>query len=186
MASAKSLKLLSWIGIVLAIGAAFAVGFGNLNGCDEVTSRETQAVKINGRTFFLEVAADDATRFRGLGGRTHIDENGGMLFVFPQAKGTDNGFVMRDCPIDIDIIYLDSNGIVVTTHMMKAELPRGPGEGQPGDLDNRSYESRLKIYRPRYPYQFAIELKGGTLPTLGVKEGDRIDLPLQKLKAIAR
>jgi uncharacterized protein len=186
VAAAKSLKLLSWAGILVALGAAFAVAFGNLPGCDEVASRDTQAVKINGRTFFLEVVADDVSRNRGLGGREHIDPDGGMLFVFKAPQSGNSGFVMRDCLIDIDILFLDSNGMVVTMHQMKFEgQQRGPGEGQPGEF-NKAYEDRLTVYRARYPYQFAIELKGGTLPALGVKEGDRIDLPLQKLKAIAR
>jgi uncharacterized membrane protein (UPF0127 family) len=180
-------KNLGMVMVLAIIAGAFALTF--LKGCDETTARDVQPVKLGGKTFFLEVAADEPTRMKGLGQRTVIDENGGMLFVFSSAQDpARGGFVMRDCPVDIDIIYLDKNGYVVTMHQMKKEDPRGtyPDEGNVGDLDNEKYEKRLKRYPARYPYQFAIELAGGTLPTLKVKEGDKIELPVDKLKARAR
>ena len=170
--------------ILLLFAAVAAV----LPGCDETTSRDVQAAKIGGKTFFLEIVDDNAERMKGLGGLTDIPADGGMLFVFPQVQNAlpGGGFVMRDCPVDIDILFLDASGRVVTMHEMKAEAPRGPGEGQPGDLNNDSYEKRLTKYPSRYPYLFAVELKGGTLPTLKVGEGDKIDLPLEMLKARAK
>jgi uncharacterized membrane protein (UPF0127 family) len=176
------MNLRSALLLLLALAAlAFAPG------CDETTSRDVQAAKIGGKTFFLEIVDDNAKRMKGMGGRTEIAPDGGMLFVFPTVQDNRNGgFVMRDCPIDIDIIYLDAGARVITMHEMKAEAPRGEGEGQPGELNNSTYENRLKRYPSRYPYQFAIELKGGTLPTLKVREGDKIDIPVEKLKARAK
>jgi uncharacterized membrane protein (UPF0127 family) len=141
-----------------------------------------QTVKLGGEWFHLEVAADDATRMRGLGGRTTIEPDGGMLFVLPELRET--GFVMRDCPIDIDIIYLSAEGRVMTTYEMKAVEPRGEGEGQPGTFDNQKYESRLKSYPSHYPTQFVIELAPGTLKRLDgkLRQGDRVDLPYADLK----
>jgi uncharacterized membrane protein (UPF0127 family) len=158
-----------------------------VQGCDETTSRDVQAAKIGGRTFFLEIVDEEKERMKGMGGRTEIAGDGGMLFVFPRLQDNKNGgFVMRDCPIPIDIIFLDGTGRVVTMHEMQPEPPRGPDEGQPGELGNAKYEQRLKKYPSRYPYQFAIELRGGTLPTLKVSEGDKIDIPIEKLKARAK
>src|SRR5690349_15624292 len=57
-------------------------------------------VSIDGKKFHLELALDQEKRFKGLSGRDQIPENGGMLFVFPAAQ--ELGFVMRDCPVDID------------------------------------------------------------------------------------
>jgi uncharacterized protein len=93
---------------------------------------------------------------------------------------------MRDCLVDIDIIYLDPSGRIVAMHEMKVEPPRGPGEGETGDLTNRAYEERLRRYSSRFPAQFAIEIKGGSLPTMKLREGDKVDLPLDALKARAR
>lgn len=177
-------KLRSAITFVVVVGLLALPAALALRGCDEQTGGDVQAVKIGGKPFFLEIVDDDQERMRGLGGREHIENDGGMLFVFPAPHKTH--FVMRDCPIDIDILFLDPTGRVVAMHQMKREDPRREGEGQPGDMTNEKYEDRLVKYPSRFDAQFAIELKGGTLPTLKVKEGDKIDLPLSELKKRAK
>lgn len=146
----------------------------------------TEKVVINGRTFHLEIAADDVTRFRGLSGRTEIASDGGMLFIFPRPSRLE--FVMRDCPVPIDIIFLDGSGRVVATHAMLPEPPRGDGErlNDPRTGTNEAYERRLKKYPSRFDAQFVIELKGGTLETLKLKSADKIDLDLARLKKMAK
>lgn len=134
-------------------------------------------VRLGGRTFRLELALDEQTRFRGLSGRTAIDPNGGMLFVFPRPR--ELYFVMRDCPIPIDIIFLDGGGRVTATHQMKIEPPRRSGES------DEDYEDRLTMYPSRFSAQYAIELAGGTLPGLHVREGDKVEVE-DALKARAR
>ena len=93
-----------------------------LLGCRRgVDGRET--VVIKGHAFHLEPAIDDASRTMGLMHRESIPEDGGMLFVFPDAQR--RGFWMGNCLIDIDIIYLDSRGRITALHRMKAEAPQG-------------------------------------------------------------
>src|SRR5690606_27892439 len=130
----------------------------------------TQRVTLNGRTFELELALDDESRYRGLSGREHIPEDGGMLFVFPYAREVH--FVMRDCPNPIDVVFLGPNGRVVSMHAMR------PEPGVP--------ESQLTRYASRWPVQFAIELRGGTLAELALEPGQRVDLPIEELKRRAR
>jgi len=154
-----------------------------LAGCDEQTKANVQSVKLSGKWFHLELALDDTVRVKGLGQRDHIEEDGGMLFVFTQPRET--AFVMRDCPIPIDIIYLDATGRIVAMHQMQPDPPRGPDEGKPGEIVEK-YEKRLKQYPSRFPMQMAIELKGGTLPGLKLKEGEKIDLPITDLKKRAK
>jgi uncharacterized membrane protein (UPF0127 family) len=125
-------------------------------------------VWIKGERFVLEVARDPQTQFRGLGGRTHIDANGGMIFPFPEPRIT--AFVMRDCPIPIDIAFLDAAGRVITTYEMQAEPPRKEGESP------MAYEARLKRYPSGLPASFAIETAGGRLRALGLRPGDTLDL----------
>lgn len=159
-------------------------------GCEEAdpASAKVAPVKISGKTFHLEVAADAPTRMKGLGSRTHIEEDGGMIFVFPESQKAVQNFVMRDCPIAIDIIYLDSAGRVLTTHTMTPEPPRAEdgSEGKPGDMNNAKYENRLKRYSSRFPSQFVIELREGTINRLGVKEGDQVVFDVAGLKRRAR
>jgi len=136
-----------------------------------------ERVTIKGKTFNLELVADDVSRQRGLGGRDHIPEDGGMLFAFRVPRGM--AFVMRDCLVPIDIIFIDHSGTVTATHSMVPEEPRREDETQ------AQYESRLKRYSSRFVAQFAIELAGGQIEKLGIKPGDKIDLDVDRLERLA-
>lgn len=167
----------------------------------------TTDVKISGTTYKLEIAATPDVRTKGLGGRTEIAERGGMIFVFPPSQVMVHEFVMRDCPIDIDIIYTDGVGRVLAAHEMKAEPPRGSlkdsegkpiYEGEPGDWDVNNlptrerfdgavrYEQRLKRYSSKFRSTFAIELKAGSIKKLKVNEGDVVEFDHAALKKMAR
>jgi uncharacterized membrane protein (UPF0127 family) len=133
---------------------------------------------LGGETFRLQLAADPASRYRGLSGRSHIDRNGGVLFVYPDAAP--RAMVMRDCPAPIDVAFLDASGRIVALSQMPAELPRAAGEPR------AVYEARLPIYRSGVPARFAIEVAGGRLAGLGVVVGDEIVLDADALAALAR
>jgi uncharacterized membrane protein (UPF0127 family) len=170
--------------LMVAAASAVILTQTSIPGCDEEASRDVAEVRIGGERLHLEIAADERTRMKGLSGRTHIERDGGMLFVFP-APGQ-LSFVMRDCLVDIDILFLDGAGRVVSMHEMKAEAPRGPGEGSPGDLANAAYDRRLRKYPSRFRAQFAIEIRGGRLRELGVQEGDLVRMDVGALKALAK
>ncbi len=144
-----------------------------LSACDRSNPAEDDTVRITivGRAFTLELALDEEARVQGLSDREHIPEDGGMLFVFPRPQRL--SFVMRRCLVPIDIIYLDATGRVVKTHAMKVEPYDTP-------------DHRLTRYDSGYVAQFAVEVAGGTLETLGLKVGDKIDLPADSLKQRAR
>jgi len=164
-------------------------GCATMTGCDDKAAAANAKVKISGQSFYLETALTDEKRFRGLSERTFIEDNGGMLFVFPDVRSPAlGGFVMRDCPIGIDIIYVDKGGRVVSSYEMTPEKERdaSKGEGTPKDANNIPYNSRLKQYVSRYPYQYVIELKSGSLKKLNVKEGDTIDFDREGLTKAAR
>ena len=137
-------------------------------GCQgAATSAGTQRVEIGGEFFELELALTHAARYQGLSDRESIDEDGGMLFVFPyEAERT---FVMRDCLVPIDILFLGGRGQVLSAYAMEVE-PAGRSDAQ------------LVPYRSRGKSAVVIELKGGTLENLGVEVGDVIELPMLELK----
>ncbi len=135
-------------------------------------------VVIAGETFRLEPAVNAKTRQRGLGGREKIEDHGGMLFVFPDARR--RSFYMKDCVIDIDIMFLDDRGRITALHKMMKEPPRRADESV------RAYERRLKLYPSRRPVRFAIELETGSIERLKLKPGRTISLDLQRLKKLAR
>ncbi|MFM1935139.1 MAG: hypothetical protein RI990_98 [Planctomycetota bacterium] len=133
---------------------------------------------IKGQPFTLTVSASDPTRQRGLGGVTEIPVDGGMAFAFPDAQL--RGFWMKDCVIDMDIVYLDPLGYVTAVHTMRKEPPQFEGEPQ------QYYEARLPRYSSLLPAQFAIELRAGRAAELGIRTQDRLEVDLAALKAAIR
>lgn len=158
-----------------------------------IGSLETMDVKLGGKTFSLEKAITSESRFAGLSGRREIAESGGMIFIF--AYPTLMQFVMRDCPIPIDIIYVDTGGRITAMYNMKPERPRGEDEKElnPITQTNSKYENRLRKYSSRFDAIIAIELKGGTLNIDGsnpggveLKVGQKLDLDVQALRKLAK
>ncbi len=148
-------------------------------GCSEPTvpvDGGVEEIRIGDRTFKLELALSTDRRRRGLGGRTTLASDEGMLFAFPQAA--QQRFWMYDCVMDIDIAYIDPIGYVTAVHTMPKETPRGVDELE---LD---YQARLPGYPSRYPAQFVIELAPGMFETLGIEAGDRIDIPQERLELL--
>lgn len=145
-----------------------------LAGCQR---EHVETLTIKGETFTVELATTPEARRVGLSGREEFPEGTAMLFVFPEPQM--QGFWMVDCLMDIDIIYLDPRGFVTKTHRMKAEPLQQPHESE------AQYHARLPRYSSVYPAQFAIELPAGSLDRLNVRVDEKIDLDLDRLKALA-
>ena len=64
-----------------------------------------------------QIAADDASRERGLMSRTNLAENEAMLFVFPQPRSV--VFWMKDTPTPLSIAYIGPSGRIFEIHDMK-------------------------------------------------------------------
>ena len=143
-----------------------------------LTDGGTWRTQIAGKPFALTVSASDATRTRGLGGVARIEEDGGMVFVFPNSEM--RGFWMKDCVTDMDIVYLDPLGYVTAIHTMRKEPPRGPSESA------FAYESRLPRYTSLLPAQYAIELRAGRAAELGLRTSQKVAIDEKALKAALR
>jgi uncharacterized membrane protein (UPF0127 family) len=142
-----------------------------LAGCSSDPAVRYRDVQIGGQTFRLEVADTDAARFRGLSGRASIPADGGMIFIFPDER--ERAFVMRDCLVPIDILFLGPTGEVSAAYTMEVEPPGTP-------------DTQLKQYRSHGRSAVVIELAGGTLDRLDFGVGDRLDLPQRQMKRDAR
>jgi len=138
----------------------------------------TEKLVIGGEKFKLEVAADRKARTKGLMGRQRIDDHGGMLFVFRTARK--RSFWMKECLIDMDLIFLDGRGRIIRLHAMKKEPPRQENESI------FAYERRLKDYSSDRPMQFAIELRAGSIDRLKLETGRTIPLDLRRLRKMAK
>lgn len=141
---------------------------------DATKPTQTQAIKLNGKRFELDLALDDQSRELGLSDRQSIAENGGMLFVFPYPRRA--SFVMRRCYVPIDLIFADEDGYIDSMHAMQVIEPIG---GPAWKNPPTGYASSGRVL-------YAIELKGGTLADLDLKRGDRLDLPLEALQSKAQ
>jgi uncharacterized membrane protein (UPF0127 family) len=143
-----------------------------------VSGLPLETVTIGSRNFDFEVAASDAAIQRGLGGRSEIPEGGGMVFVFPFPSN--HNFWMRDCLVDIDIAFLDRDGVVVAVYEMKAEPLCGERESE------AAYFTRLARYPSGPKAHFAVETRAGTNKALGISVGSRIAVDPARLLSLRR
>jgi len=148
-------------------GSNATTGTGATDGQSKSDNPETMKIAIADKVFSLELALDSPARIKGLSGRSDLAEDEGMLFVFPTSQ-RELSFVMRDCLIPIDIIFLSSQGTVVATHEMTVE-----------PLETRS--DPAVNYNSKWPAQFAIELRSGSIRELKIQEGQKIELPIDQL-----
>ncbi len=101
------------IGIVcvMAVGTAAIFISRTSPPLAEPAVQQEQTGEFGGVSLRIEYATTTEARERGLGGRTEIPENYGMLFAFPQDDYY--GFWMEDMLVPVDIFWLDAQGQVV-------------------------------------------------------------------------
>jgi len=151
-----------------------------LISCDKDTGN-TITAKIGGEWFTLEVAATNEDRTKGLMDRTEISDDGGMIFIFKDVRA--RSFWMKNCLVDMDVIYLDRAHRIVSAYNMKMQSPRGDDESE------EAYEDRMRrdaSYPSRGRAQFVIELKAGKIQELGLKAGEKVLLDKDRLKELVR
>ncbi|MBM4113398.1 MAG: DUF192 domain-containing protein [Phycisphaerae bacterium] len=165
--------------IAVMIGMVVAQGKEGVKGPKRsAAGLPLETIKVVGESFETEIAADTPSRSKGLGGRTEIGRNEAMLFVFPVTQPL--GFWMKDCDMDIDLAFMDRNGVITAVHSMKHEDPKGKDETQ------EQYEARLKRYDSGKDAIYAMEFQPGTLERLGLKEGQTITLDHGRMRAYLR
>jgi uncharacterized membrane protein (UPF0127 family) len=106
----------------------------------------------------FEVVTTEAAQERGLGGRSDIPENYGMLFLFP--SDTRIGFWMKDMLTSIDIIWLSDKGTII------------------GIEDSLSPATYPTSYYPPKPVKYVLETRAGETRRRGWTIGTTITLPL--------
>lgn len=112
------------------------------------------SVELRGRRIEVEVAADDASRMRGLMDRTSMPAEHGMLFVFPDEAM--RSFWMKDTLIPLDMLFFDGQRRLVT---LLRDVP--PCKADP-----------CQAYPSTAPAHYVLELNAGAASKLGVHEGD--------------
>ena len=124
-------------------------------------------VRISGKAFNLEISATELQHEIGLMGRSSMKPNEGMIFLFEEENYRQ--FWMKNCLIPLDIIYLNSNGLVVGLRTLRAPGPNAAGDQIPS----------FPWSKPEVRY--VIELNGGTANKIGLEPGQKVSLPLTAL-----
>ncbi|MDP2665100.1 MAG: DUF192 domain-containing protein [bacterium] len=104
-------------------------------------SAPSAVAEFGGVSLRIDYATTEAAREKGLGGRTSVPSDYGMLFVFP--KDGRYGFWMKDTLVPLDIFWLDSKGQVVYI---------AP------DVATSSYPS---VFYPNMPARYVLETAAG-------------------------
>ncbi|MDB2682648.1 DUF192 domain-containing protein [Alphaproteobacteria bacterium] len=112
-----------------------------------------QTVSHGTYNFEVELALTPAQQQQGLMHRESLDENKGMLFVFPNPS--DLGFWMKNTLIPLDMIFIDKDGVVINVHSM----------AKPKDLTTVKSKGLAKA---------VLEINGGLAEKLGIVEGSII------------
>ncbi|MCX7611203.1 MAG: DUF192 domain-containing protein [Ignavibacterium sp.] len=112
-------------------------------------STGNQKVKID-----IEIADDDYQRELGLMNRKSMQENQGMLFIFPFERY--QSFWMRNTFISLDMIFADSNKTIVTIHK-NTQI-----------LSDQSYPSSK-------PAKYVVEVVAGFTDKYKIQIGDKIE-----------
>ncbi len=107
--------------------------------------------------FSYEVVTDTKAQEKGLGGRTDIPHDYGMLFVFKEPSAP--GFWMKDMQTPIDIIWIAEGGMILSidAHIAPETYP--------------------KVFYPPAPVRYVLETRAGEAARQGWKPGSTIKLP---------
>lgn len=103
--------------------------------------------------FEVAVAADAATKQKGLMFITHLPAGQGMLFVWDAPTGID--MWMKNTLVPLDMIFIDASGHII--HIAQSTEP----------------QSERVISSPS-PAAAVLEISGGLSETLGIKAGDKV------------
>ena len=120
------------------------------------TRPTAQTTEFGGVSLRIEYATTSETRELGLGGRTEIQENYGMLFIFP--KDDKYGFWMKDMLVPIDIFWLDSDQHVVSII---------------SDIATSTYPN---VFYPTEPARYVLETAAGFAREHAIKIGSKLML----------
>ncbi len=118
------------------------------------------SLKIADKEISIEIAETQDQQSQGLSGRESIEENQGMLFIFPLPDFP--VFWMKDMNFPIDIVWIKGDAVIEITKNVQ------PQPGVPNE--------KLITYSPRKPADKVLELKAGWADRNGLKVGEKVEV----------
>jgi uncharacterized protein len=119
------------------------------------------SIDLKGQNFNLEIAKTISQRTQGLSGRSSLCQNCGMIFIFSGESILP--FWMKDTLISLDMIWLNSQGQVVSI--------------QTANPETHVPITQLKNYKNSSPAKYVIELNAGTAAKLKLQVDDLVAIP---------
>ncbi|MBA4143786.1 MAG: DUF192 domain-containing protein [Nitrosospira sp.] len=141
----------------MRILAVFLVFLLSASATAEMPVRE---LSIADQILSVEVAHTPIARSRGLMFRQSLDENNGMLFVFPEAGR--HSMWMMNTDIPLSVAFVDEKGIILNLADM---MPR-----------------TATAHRSAGPAKYAVEMNLGWFAAKKITPGERV-MGLEKLPA---
>ena len=124
--------------------------------CGEPKRNKVLPINVAGIELEVEVATTFEEHILGLMYRDKLEENDGMLFVFPGEKVL--SFWMKDTRIPLSIAFIKEDGRIVQIESMK-----------PYSLDTHVSKEKAR---------YALEMNEGWFRVHNVREGDTVKIPL--------
>ena len=103
------------------------------------------------------VADTPERRSRGMMYRSGLPPQSGMIFIWEQTRARSGGFWNPNVPIDLDVAWLDRDGVILEFTILIA------------------LDSETKY--PQQEYFFVLEMPRGRFAELGIGVGDRVLIP---------
>jgi len=128
----------------------------NQSFAEEIVYAHAIVTTSTGEEIPVEVADTLKKRRLGLGKRTSLKKDWGMLFVFENRKRYH--FWMKDMQFPLDVIWLDNHRIVHITHNAKPAI----------------YRDEPEIMASPVPVNFVLEIAAGRAEKLRLKTGQRM------------
>lgn len=119
-------------------------------------------VTVAGKNIQVEIAKNEADRELGLGGRSYLAPDNGMLFIF-DSKGVTPTFWMKGMLFPLDIIWISGGKVVKIDKNAAVESTITP-------------DDKLKLYNPNSPIDYVLEVNSGFSDTNNVTVGSTVVL----------
>ena len=125
--------------------------------------------KTRNKTLISKIERADSyfAKARGLMFRSGLEEGQGMLFTFPSEDRV--GIWMLFMRFPIDLVYLDSGKRVIDVFE----------NIRPVSLNPRTW----KVYYPKQPAKYILELRQGTVKETGTEIGDVLEFGYSAVKS---
>lgn len=155
-ADSEKIKLVPKRTLGYALGAVCIIFIGLLVALAVTKLSQPQHIlRANAKTYHVTIVISPADQEKGLGDRTSLPTNEGMLFAFPSSSV--RCFWMKDMHFPLDMIWLNTHKQIV--HIQQ----------------NVSPNTYPEIFCPSTPAEYVLELNAGQAQVAHLRNGQMLN-----------